>query len=215
MVNGDLRTRALEILRNCGRERSFTARQTIYARGDTGDSLAIINSGVVRISLFGTDGRELALALLGENEVIGEIAAIDGKERAADVIAVGRVKVTIIPAAELQKLVHTNRIVTDFLLEMLCQRLRSTNDHAESHALNSLAERLSLYFINHGVEESDGSLTLENLPSQSELARLVGGARESVNRQFRSWRDAGLLVEASPGFSVPDPVLLQESALGA
>ncbi|MEM6311604.1 MAG: cyclic nucleotide-binding domain-containing protein, partial [Pseudomonadota bacterium] len=72
---------------------------TIYARGDVGDSLAIVESGVVRISLFGNDGRELALALLGEGEVVGEIAAIDNKQRAADVIAVGRVRVTMIPAA--------------------------------------------------------------------------------------------------------------------
>ena len=214
MRDSALHAEALEILRGSGREKSYTARLTIYACGDVGDSLAIVESGVVRISLFGNDGRELALALLGEGEVVGEIAAIDNKQRAADVIAVGRVRVTMIPAAELRKLIHTDKTVTDFFLQMLCQRLRSTNDHAESHALNSLAERLSLYFVNHGFEEDDGSLTLDNLPSQSELARLVGGARVCVNLQFRTWRDSGLLVDARHGFRVPDPVSLQESAMG-
>lgn len=204
---------ALDVLRTLGRERTYKARQTIFARGDMGDSLAIVESGVVRISLFGPDGRELALALLGVGQVIGELAAIDGLERAADVIAVGSVKVTMISASELRQVLYSNQVVSEYFFAMLCERVRSTNTYAESHALNSLAGRLSIYFVNNGFEQDDGSLALPDLPSQSELARLVGGARESVNRQFRSWRDAGLLVPTTNGYTVPDPVRLQESAM--
>jgi len=204
---------ALDILRSLGRERVYKARQTIFARGDMGDSLAIVESGVVRISLFGPDGRELALALLGAGQVIGELAAIDGKERAADVIAVGSVKVSMISASDLRQVLYSNQVLAEYFFAMLCERVRSTNSYAESHALNSLAGRLSIYFVNNGFEEDDGSISLPDLPSQSELARLVGGARESVNRQFRSWRDAGLLVPKDGGYTVPDPVRLQESAM--
>lgn len=207
------RAQALETLRHCGREKVFQARQTIFVRGDKGDSLAIVESGVVRISVFGSDGRELALALLGPGDVIGEISVIDNRDRAADVIAVGRVKVTVIPAKEARRLIYEDHDVTDFFLELLCDRIRSANAHAESQALNSLAGRLSIFFVNNGEELADGSLSLPDLPSQSELARLVGGARESVNRQFRIWRDAGLLVAEGQGFVVPDPVRLQEDAV--
>ncbi len=203
----------LDILRSVGHQQEFKARQTIFARGDLGDTLAIIDSGAVRISVFSSDGRELALALLGAGEVIGEVSAIDGGERTADVIAVGRVKATVIHGAELKKLLKSDEKVLDMFLRLMCERIRSANAHAESHALNSLAGRLSLFFINNGHELEDGSLALQDLPSQSELARLVGGARESVNRQFRSWRDAGLLETDGDGYKVPDPVRLQEDAL--
>lgn len=213
MNDMSLRKNALQVLRDHGRERNFEARQTIYARGDRGDSLAIIDSGVVRISVFGSDGRELALALLGPGDVVGEISVIDQKERAADVIAVGKVTLTMIAATEVRPLLYTSKVVTDFFYELLCERIRSANAHAESQALNSLAGRLSLYFVNHGEEQEDGSLTLPDLPSQSELARLVGVARESVNRQFRVWREAGLLTLEGNGYLVPDPVRLQEAAM--
>ena len=191
------RAEALDILRAHGRTRKFKSRQTIFARGDDGDSIAIIESGVARVSLFSADGRELALELMGAGDVAGEISAIDNRVRTADVIAVGRVTATVIPAAELRELLFSDKIVAAFFFALLCDRIRSTNAYAESHALNSLAGRLSIYFVNNGTERADGSILLENAPSQSELARLVGGARESVNRQFRVWRDAGLLV--SPG----------------
>jgi CRP-like cAMP-binding protein len=213
MQTSDQKAEALGKLREHGREKSYGARQTIFARGDRGDSLAIVESGVVRISVFGADGRELALALLGPGDVIGEISVIDDKDRAADVIAVGRVKVTVISAADARRLIYDSHAVTDFFLELLCDRIRSANAHAESQALNSLAGRLSIFFVNNGEELDDGSLSLPDLPSQSELARLVGGARESVNRQFRIWRDAGLLVPEGQGYLVTDPVRMQEEAV--
>lgn len=206
---------ALSVLRSWGREQKFNARQTIFARGDAGDSLAIIDSGVVRVSVFNVDGRELALALLGPGDVIGEISVIDAKERTADVIAVGRVNITLISAKDVRGLLHTDRAVTDFFFDLLCERIRSANAHAESQALNSLAGRLSIFFVNNGKEQEDGSLLLADLPSQSELARLVGGARESVNRQFRAWREQGLLCSEGEGYRVTDPVRLQEEAVVA
>lgn len=207
------RAEALRILRAHGHERCFSARQTIFARGDDGDSLGIVESGVVRISVFGADGRELVLALLGPGDVIGEISVIDSKTRAADVIAAGEVRLTVIEAGQLRELLYSERKVTDFFLELLCERIRSANTHAETYALNTLAGRLAIYFVNHGHEETDGTLSLPDLPSQSELAKLVGVTRESVNRQFRAWKEAGLLVTDETGYAVTDPVRLQESAI--
>lgn len=207
------RADALRLLRKHGRERRFSPRQTIFARGDDGDSLAIVESGVVRISIFGHDGRELVLALLGPGDVIGELAVIDNQPRAADVMAVGDVALTVIEAGQLRELLYSERSVTDFFLTLLCDRIRSANAHAETYALNSLAGRLAIYFVNYGREAADGTLILPDLPSQSELAKLVGVTRESVNRQFRAWRESGLLVADDAGYTVPDPVRLQESAL--
>lgn len=147
--------------------------------------------------------------------MIGEISVIDAKERTADVIAVGRVNITLISAKDVRGLLHTDRAVTDFFFDLLCERIRSANAHAESQALNSLAGRLSIFFVNNGKEQEDGSLLLADLPSQSELARLVGGARESVNRQFRAWREQGLLCSEGEGYRVTDPVRLQEEAVVA
>ncbi|THH35257.1 Crp/Fnr family transcriptional regulator [Aliishimia ponticola] len=207
------RSNALQILRQHGRERKYKSRETIFARGDTGDSMAIIESGVVRICVFGPDGKEFVLALLGPGDVIGELSVIDKRERAADVIAAGRVTLTVLSAQDMRELLYSDRAVLDYFLNLLCSRVRSANASAETYALNSLAGRLVIFFMNHGQENEDGTLSLPNLPSQSEIARLVGVARESVNRQLRAWRNDGLLEPLGSGYRVTDPVKLQESAL--
>lgn len=202
----------MEALRAIGRTRRFRNRQTIFSRGDPGDFLAIVESGVARISLFNPDGRELALALVGPGEMIGEIGVLDRQPRTADAIAIGAVELCVVSAAEVQELIRSRAEIASFFIALLCERLRGANLQAEGHALSTLAGRLALQLLNRGQEAPDGSLVIPALPSQSELARLVGSARESVNRQFRLWEQAGLLAPQADGFVVPDPVALQGSA---
>ena len=207
------RKETLNALRRLGHLQAFTAKQVIFARGDLGKSLAVIESGVARVSLVSPDGRELVFQLMAAGDIVGEIAAIDGRSRTADVVAVGKVTARIIPAEEFRGILYSDKHVASYFFALICDRLRSANNYAESHALNSLAGRLSIWFVNNGDEHEDGSLHLINPPSQTELARLVGGARESVNRQFRAWRDEGLLITDGRNHIIPDPVRLQEQAM--
>ena len=62
--------------------------ETIYRRGDPGDSLMILISGRIKISNTTVNAREIVLNFLGPGDVAGEIAALDGEPRTADAIAI-------------------------------------------------------------------------------------------------------------------------------
>lgn len=214
-MSGDpnLRHEALDTLRARGRLKRFSQRQTILGRGEPGAFLGIIESGAVRISVFNAEGRELALALLGPQDVFGEVAVLDGFDRTADAIAVGKADVTVVSAADVHSLMRQDHAVSAFFVKILCQRLRGSNAHAEAHALGSLSGRLALQLLNLGHEDENGMLIVNELPSQSELARLVGCSRESINRQFRSWEKAGKVLFGEKSLKVPDPIDFQETAV--
>lgn len=144
---------ALAALKSRGRQRRLGARQTIFAREEPGDFLAIIGSGAVRISVFNPDGRELALALIGPGEVLGEIAVLDQRPRTADAIAVGAVEACVVAAKDVRKLLRNDPDVAGFFVRLLCQRLRGANTSAEAHALGSLSGRLALQLVNLGHED--------------------------------------------------------------
>src|SRR6266576_7132532 len=55
----------------------------IFRAGESGDSLCLIESGRVRISMTDDDGKRVVLAELAEGDFFGEIAPIDGKPRSA------------------------------------------------------------------------------------------------------------------------------------
>jgi CRP-like cAMP-binding protein len=50
--------------------------------GSPGSSMMTVLTGSVRISIPSQEGREIVLAVLQPGEVFGEIAVLDGKERA-------------------------------------------------------------------------------------------------------------------------------------
>jgi CRP/FNR family transcriptional regulator, cyclic AMP receptor protein len=61
---------------------TYTAGETIFAKGDPGDRMYVITSGTVRIE---DGGRHIAT--LGQGELLGELALIDAAPRSADAVA--------------------------------------------------------------------------------------------------------------------------------
>ena len=61
---------------------------TIFAKGDPGTSLFAICSGTVKISTPSVAGRDAIFNLVGEGQIFGEIALLDGQPRTADASAV-------------------------------------------------------------------------------------------------------------------------------
>ena len=77
----------LDALMGRGQVRSFTKGAVVYRRGDPGDSLMVVIEGRVKLTNISRSGKEVVLHYVGVGDIFGEIAALDGKERAADAIA--------------------------------------------------------------------------------------------------------------------------------
>src|SRR5271166_5641988 len=60
---------------------------TILRRGDAGVSMMVVLGGKVRVGLTSEDGREVTLGIVGEGDVLGEMALLDGEPRSADAVA--------------------------------------------------------------------------------------------------------------------------------
>jgi CRP/FNR family transcriptional regulator, cyclic AMP receptor protein len=68
--------------------RAYSAGETIFSMGSAGDHLMAVLSGSVSISVRSPGGKEIVLAIMQPGEFFGEIALLDGKERAADARAI-------------------------------------------------------------------------------------------------------------------------------
>src|SRR5712692_5603666 len=83
----DLSDDDLEGLAGFLRRRRFSRGHIILVKGDPGTSLYMIESGRVKIVLTSREGKEIVLAIQGEEEVFGELALLDGEPRSADAVA--------------------------------------------------------------------------------------------------------------------------------
>jgi CRP/FNR family transcriptional regulator, cyclic AMP receptor protein len=82
------------------------------------------------------------------------------------------------------------------LLELLCERLRRTDQQVEDLLIRHFESRLARTLLRlgqeHGLREH-GAVRIDLSLSQTELANLAGGTRESVNRHLHSLERLGVI----------------------
>jgi CRP/FNR family cyclic AMP-dependent transcriptional regulator len=199
------------------RIRNFAAGETIFLMGSPGDNMMAVLRGNVRISLSSSDGRELLLAILFPGEFFGEISLLDGKERTADATAATACSLAILDRREVLTFFERYPSAWLNIVSVLCHRLRKTDEHIAEVALLQLPARLARALLRalatgDTPPEAAGRKTEPIQLSQGDLGKLVGAARESVNRCLRTWQQAGIIAIKGGLIVVNDRAALEELA---
>jgi len=232
-VGGDNRTlkEAGQLLANCtlfgglsaeeraaivalARIRMFDAGETIFAIGSPGDQMMALLSGTIRISVPSSDGKELLLAMIQPGEVFGELALLDGKERSADAVAETACMVALLDRRDILSFFDRNPLAWPNLVKVLCQRLRHTDQVFAEVALLELPVRLAKTMLRVANWEADLTPAESSKIqfNQRELANMVGGSRESVNKCLRNWQRTGLVRISEGAIVITDRRALEDIA---
>jgi CRP/FNR family transcriptional regulator, cyclic AMP receptor protein len=170
--------------------RTFAAGDSICRLGDNGDSMMAIVVGTVRISRPTIRGKEIILADLGSGELFGEIALLDGKPRSANVVAVTNCELMFLERRTVIPFLERNPAACMKMMEILCARIRRSDERMSDIAFFNLPIRLAKTLLNYQPEARVG---MKVALSQSELAEMAGGTREKVNRCLRDWQRQGII----------------------
>ena len=158
----------------------------ILARaGEPGEAIYLILEGEAEVRAVAPNGDELRLAALPAGAVIGEMAVLDGGPRSADLYAARRTKALRIARAAILAALEEEPKACIALAGELSRRLRATNAQIEDLRVLDLGARLAQLLLTEA-----GGRDLATL-SQTEMARRLGAARESVNRKLHAWAERG------------------------
>jgi CRP/FNR family cyclic AMP-dependent transcriptional regulator len=177
--------------------RSYGAGEVICRLGDPGLSMMAVVSGTVRISLPAVKGREIILADLPAGELFGEIAMLDGRPRSANAAALTKCELLVLERRHVIPLLEGNPAVCLKLMELLCARIRRSDERMADIAFFDLPTRLAKVLLNYPKARGATRLSL----SQGELAEMSGATRENVNRCLRDWQRRGI-VELKGGWTI-------------
>jgi CRP-like cAMP-binding protein len=190
--------------------RRFDAGDTIFLMDTPGDSMMAILEGNVRISVPSPEGKEIVLAILHPGEVFGEIALLDGKGRTADARAMTRSHVAVLDRRDVLAFFERQPNAWPKLVEVLCDRLRRTDQHLAEMALLEIPLRLAktlLRLLAEG-ERAGPKLAL----SQRELGNIVGASRESVNKCLNEWQRRGIVTIEDNFIAIANRKVLEQMA---
>jgi len=173
--------------------KSYDVGEPIFHIGAPGQSLIVILAGTVRVSLPGPRGKAVILADLGVGEVLGEIALLDGKERSADATALTKCDLLVLERRDVVAFLEKRADICLKLLELMCARLRKSDQRMSDIAFLELSVRLAKLLLDRvspaGRPGGKSKLSL----SQTELAGMINATRENVNRCLRDWQRQGIV----------------------
>lgn len=194
--------------------RRLDKNETLFVKGDPGDSFFGVQEGKIKIVTTSPNGKEVTLNIIESGQFFGEIALLDGLDRTADALAMEKTELMVIQRRDFIPFLERHPKLCIQVMQLLCHRVRLTSEMVEDAAFLPLDGRLAKRLLNladlYGEDQGNGHVLIGlNLPQQ-ELARMMGTSRESVNKQLQVWRNEGWIELARGRVTICNQDALQD-----
>jgi CRP-like cAMP-binding protein len=113
------------------KEVKLNANETLFSKGEKGEALFVINSGLVKIVTEDSQGSEVILNQLGPGEVIGEMALLDNEPRSAGVIALSETTVLELKRGDFMELLKQQPGIALSVIRNFSSRMRYNTSYIE------------------------------------------------------------------------------------
>jgi len=193
----ELDARELACLERLVQTRQVDKKNIIVHENDPGDSLFIVLEGMVKISSYTADGKEVVLALLGKGAFFGEMSLLDRQPRSATVTTMEASRLAQISRRDLDPLLLEQPQITLKLLTEVVARLRKTSRVLERISSMDVPHRLYAYLVDFchrfGQRLDDGKYDVV-LPTHQLMADQLSTSRETISRAISMLKKEGILV---------------------
>ena len=206
-VFSDLTNDELEKVANLCTPRTYPKNSMIILEEEFGDTVFGIIQGTVKITRVNDEGKEVILALLGQGELFGELAVLDGEARSANALAQDKCTLLAFPKGEFLNLLKTNFKISFSLMGELAKRLRKSDQQIEALSLSDAEHRIGVSILNLAEDMGiikKGQVTIEKLPFQQDIANMAGTSRETVSRVLTLFEEKNMITKEGHILVIPD-----------
>lgn len=202
---------------SAGHLRRYRRGASIISQGDRSDTVFVVLSGRVKVTVNTADGREILLAVDGPGELLGYFEAIypAGDPRTASNVALEAVECRAMTGQEFRALLDSSPSIPLVILSWAVRRLQVADrrrvDAASLDSTHRLA-RLLLELADDLGHAEPSQVDLEIFLTQEELASLIAASRDAVVRALTSLRSRQLIATARRRITILDVNALRRYA---
>jgi CRP-like cAMP-binding protein len=205
-----------EDLAKVGRRRDFRRSAVLFREAERSDSVMVLRTGRVKISVDTANGTEVVLAIRGPGALLGEFSAIDRQPRSATVTAIEAVSALALTLDEFEAYLRRHGRVAVLLMRTLVGKLRDADrkriEFGAYDTTGRVAARLLEMAERFGQPTADGVKIA--LPfSQDELAGWIGSSREAVAKALGTLRTSGAIRTSRMSVVIRDFDVLRRRAV--
>ena len=145
----------------------------------------------MKVFLYGRNGKEIDLNILGPGEYFGEMV-LDAGPRSASVITLEPAQFFIIPQPVFRDFVIKHPEFAMRLIKTLIFRTRGLLNNVRSLASLDVYGRVARLLLELAVE-TEGKLVIQGKLTKQEIANRVGASREMISRVFKDLCTGGYI----------------------
>lgn len=200
-----------ELARQC-RWRRFQAGQRVISREAPDQDVYLIVSGRVRVTSFSAAGRQVTFRDIPAGDWFGDLAAIDGRSRSADIVAVADTLLASMNPAAFWRLLHEHPAVCERMLRRLVTLVRELTERIFDFSTLGVQNRVHAELLRlarqAGVERN--TARIDPAPKHAEIASKVSTYREQVTRELSALAKQGLIQRSGRALVIPDVTRLEK-----
>jgi CRP-like cAMP-binding protein len=200
-----------DVLRSLGARCRLDAGSQLFRQDDDGDSVYVVLSGAVKVARGEPSGRSAILTIRAAGDVLGDMAAVDGRRRSATVTALTPLTCRVLSGTVFRRFIDQPTAAAAFARYTMC-RLREADLQRAELAVLPVRQRLARTLLRlHQATGDAGSRRAFELPQQ-DLADLIGASRNAIVLALGVLRAEGIIATGRRQLTIVDPQALHRIA---
>lgn len=188
------------------------AKTDIVHQEDFTRDVYFILNGVVRVTYFSSSGKEISFREQYKGEMFGELSAIDGEIRSAQIKTLSEVTLIIMNAGDFKYALSLSSSLSLKVMQHMSVLVRSLSDRVIDYSTNSVSCRIKAevlrLFLKNSKNSDDAVIT--TIPKHSDIASRVSTHREAVTRELTTLESNGILQRNKGFWRITDIEKLQQ-----
>jgi CRP/FNR family cyclic AMP-dependent transcriptional regulator len=184
-------------LQTAGIGRTISAHKKkviIFEQGDPAESVIYIKSGKIKVTVISKEGNEAVVAILGEDEFLGEGCLIGQPKRLATASAMTDCVIMRVNKTEIERVLKNEPTFSQMFVTHILARNARVEEDLVDQLFNSTEKRLArvlLLLANFGKQGRPEPILAKI--SQETLAEMIGTTRSRVSHFMNKFRKLGFI----------------------
>ncbi|MBT3926382.1 MAG: Crp/Fnr family transcriptional regulator [Rhodospirillaceae bacterium] len=201
---------AIATLEQRSKWRRIAAGEQILGRDSTSRDVFLVVEGMVEVVNFAASGQEVAFGQVRAGGYFGEMSAIDGEHRSANIVAVEDSRVLVVPPGVFVEMMTENPPAAMQVLRRLTHIIRTADDRIMDLSTLKAVQRVYIELLRLAEDDAEGNCRIAAVPIQRDMARRASTTRETVSRVLSQLARDGITERKGRVLLIHDKALLME-----
>ena len=172
----------------------YANRKTVFSQGQLAEAVFYIQKGKVKLTVVSTQGKEAVVAVLGDDEFLGQGCLAGQSRYMATAKAMGECEIMRLEKSAIIRILHEEPAFSEMFVSHILTRTIRVEEDLVDQLFNSSEKRLArtlLLLANFGKEGRPEPVIAK--VSQETLAEMIGTTRSRVSFFMNKFRRLGFI----------------------